>query len=183
MRRKKRIEDTQDVSMSMPLFKYKDFIDPISPSQFQVNKVDNVLACKLNQQWHSVLPLFSGTIKVSYTSEFDGKYYAVAIWSNPVARALPQDTYLELRRFAISSNAPKNTASFMIGKMTRLLKDDFPNLTTLISYQDTEKHFGTIYKASNWSPIITNRNGQGWNSRKRNVTQSDSIKVRWEYNY
>ena len=83
---------------------------------------------------------------------------------------------------ALSDVCPKNTATFVIAKMTKKIKQKFPQVKRLISYQDTAVHNGTIYKASNWIkavdvPLIN------WDNkwRKRNKLQSNSKKIRWEY--
>jgi len=83
---------------------------------------------------------------------------------------------------AIADDAPKNTASRMIGVMRKIIKKTLPHITLLISYQDTEVHQGTIYKASGWYFASKNK-GTSWtnNNRKRNKEQSLSDKVRWEF--
>jgi hypothetical protein len=75
--------------------------------------------------------------------------YAVALWSQPTSRMLPQH-WLELRRLACGPNAPKNTASRFLGWMVRYFKKNCPDRENCISYQDTEVHTGTIYRASGW---------------------------------
>jgi hypothetical protein len=89
---------------------------------------------------------------------------------------------LELRRLAISEPCPKNTATWMIAKMVKVIAKDLTEIDRLISYQDTEVHLGTIYKAANWIPVVTSK-GTSWtnDTRKRNVEQSIADKVRWEY--
>ena len=91
-------------------------------------------------------------------------------------------TTLELRRLALSDVCPKNTSSFVIAKMIKMIKEKFPEIKRLISYQDKEVHLGTIYKASNWVattdvPLID----WSYRGRKRKALQSTSPKVRWEY--
>ena len=67
---------------------------------------------------------------------------------------------------------------------------NMPEIVKLISYQDTEVHQGTIYKAGGWtvgritkaSEVrwgATNKNGIG---RKRNALIAGGDKIRWEYN-
>jgi len=67
----------------------------------------------------------------------------------------------------------------MISIMVKLIHKKFPDINRLISYQDTEVHKGTIYKASGWiaakeTDFIT------WNNRPRNPDQSKAKKIRWE---
>jgi hypothetical protein len=89
---------------------------------------------------------------------------------------------LELRRMAINETAPKNTASRMLFYMRKDIKKRFPEIARLISYQDTEAHLGTIYKASNWTLINTMSTEVDWaaSGRQRNKPQSNAPKVRWE---
>ncbi len=141
----------------------------------------------LNRLWHSRLPrlnksnLLRTVNLVSYGISHDGVYYAVAVWTNPVARNLPQQTWLELRRLAIAPDAPRNTASRTLAVMTRLVHKDMPEIVRLVSYQDTDVHTGGIYRAAGWTPTSINKDG-GWDrpSRFRVPAQSMSPKQRWE---
>lgn len=159
---------------------------PTSPLNMRVERIGFELALRLNRQWHSRLPrMGTGFIEnqpfLSFGADFDGRLFAVAIWSNPVARNLPQQEWLELRRFAISPDAPRNTASWMLGVMARLVRKLRPDVTRLVSYQDTEVHAGTIYRAAGWVPTTVNRDGN-WTrpSRNRPMAQSLAAKQRWE---
>jgi len=144
----------------------------------------------LNLEWHSRLPKIGASqFRVCYAAEHDGRYYAVAAWSNPVARLLPQLEWLELRRMAIADDAPKNTASRMIGWMVRDIRKRFSDVVRLISYQDCDAHTGTIYKAAGW------HRAEGYISRPRGwaagsggatyrinrANQNVAPRMRWEY--
>jgi hypothetical protein len=88
---------------------------------------------------------------------------------------------LELRRLANSPEAPKNTSSRFLSVMVKIIKKDMPNIYKLISYQDTDVHIGTIYKASGWIPVETQKKGfQSWKNRPNRTDQSEAIKIRWE---
>lgn len=155
---------------------------PTSALQFRFSEISMKDALLLNNKWHSRMPkLTNWQGCFSYGAEFKGVLYACAIWGRPIAREFNGRGYIELRRMAISSDAPKNTASRMIGWMLRELNKT--GLYTLaISYQDTEVHKGTIYKASGWKIGGVKRNIKtGWNTRERGVMQSTADKVRWEY--
>lgn len=161
---------------------------PTSPLQLFIRQTDVHTACKLNAEWHSRLPQIEwGNIVRNRYSGYYGaiyqqKWYAVAIWSSPVNQKFNLNETLELRRFAISPEAPKNTASRMMRIMLKLIREQFPLVRKLLSYQDTEVHNGTIYKASGWLPVHTTRY-QPWNkSRQRNNSQSRADKIRWEHN-
>jgi len=48
---------------------------------------------------------------------------------------------------AISDQSPHNTASRMISVMRKDIERNLKHITLLVSYQDTDAHKGTIYKA------------------------------------
>jgi hypothetical protein len=159
---------------------------PTSALQLRLAKIDFGFAKVLNRLWHSRLPrMGTGCIRnqpfLCWGADFDGLWYAVAIWTNPVARNLPQDSWLELRRLAIAPDAPRNTASRMLAVMARLVRRECPRVTTLLSYQDTEVHSGAIYRAAGWTPTTVNQSGE-WDrpGRSRPAAQSDAPKQRWE---
>lgn len=160
---------------------------PTSALCLTLEVIEFLEAKRLNKLWHSRLPrMGTGSITnmpfLSFGAVFDGTYYAAAIWSNPVARCLPQQTWLELRRLAIAPDAPRNTASRMLGVMTRLIRKARPEVERLVSYQDTEVHTGGIYKAAGWVAVDTTKSCSRWDmpGRKRPGPQTDSPKVRWE---
>jgi hypothetical protein len=142
----------------------------------------------LNEAWHSRLPRCGGShFRVCYGAEHDGLWYAAAAWSNPVARLLPQLEWLELRRFAIAPDAPKNSASRMLGWMRRDILKRFPDVTRLISYQDMDAHVGGIYRAAGWKqaenykPRAGGWIGWGNRPRKGRTNQAVAPRMRWEY--
>lgn len=140
-------------------------------------------ALTLNRLWHSHLPQLDRRVAawLCFGARCEDHYYAIAIWSLPVARLLPQSgSCLELRRFAIAPSTPKNTASRMLGWMVRDIKRKRPAVHRLVSYQDCSVHTGTIYKASGWTPVRTPSGGD-WNhaNRRRNARRIKT-KVRWE---
>lgn len=162
---------------------------PTSPLQLRFGVVSEGIFKDLNAAWHSRLPKIGNShFRVCYGAETNGRIYAVAAWSNPVARLLPQLTWLDLRRFAIAPDAPKNTASRMLGWMRRDIKKRFPAVVRLISYQDLEVHSGTIYKASGWTPAVGYKSrsrgwtGAGWDTRLRKgrTNQAVAPRMRWE---
>ena len=160
---------------------------PTSPLQLQFRVVSKDIFSKLNSLWHSRLPKVGAShFRVCYCAEFSGVFFAVAAWSNPVARLLPQQEWLELRRFAIADDAPKFTASRMLGWMRRDIRKRFPDVARLISYQDLDAHSGTIYKASGWREAENYkpraRGWIGWGSRPRigRTNQAVAPRMRWE---
>lgn len=160
---------------------------PTSSLQFHFGEISLDLAVKLVALWHSRLPSVSKSNMVRTKhlwcvgAEYGGTWYAAAIWTNPVARLLNDKPMLELRRLAISNDAPKNTASRMLAVMARLISQKYPEIRRLISYQDCDVHAGTIYLASGWSQVAVNKNGN-WNrpNRTRGTAQAPGKKIRWE---
>lgn len=163
---------------------------PTSALSLLFHRIDRTKFAELNRAWHSRLPKIGASqFRVCYAAECGGKFYAVAAWSNPVARLLPQLEWLELRRFAIAEDAPKNTASRMLGWMIRDIRRTFPAVVRAISYQDLHAHQGTIYKAAGWhhaegyeSRARGWKPTTGWASRFRagRTDQAPAPRMRWE---
>jgi hypothetical protein len=179
---------SEEIRDLMPLFRNSEPIKPSSPLQFEILKCTSFLACKLNSLWHSRFPVIdpSNVIRnkdyICFVAAYDNFIYAVAIWSSPIAanRMKEGSVALELRRLAISPDAPKNTASRMLSVMRKQIKKRMPHIKLFVSYQDTDVHCGTIYKASGWLAGTTSKQGMDWNNRQRSKSQSTAAKVRWE---
>ena len=188
---KKECGDSVIVSVTRSLFQARDGGSiPTSPLQLKIIEIKPQLASELNEKWHSRLPrihwsnIVRNTHYVCYGAEYDGRWYAVGIWSSPVAQNRFKDgkQILELRRLAICRDAPHNTATRMLSIMIKMIKKKFPDIKRLISYQDTEVHKGIIYKAGNW--IRSNETKfTSWTTknRQRNKDQATGLKIRWEY--
>jgi hypothetical protein len=180
----------ESIRLMQPLFQEGEGgSTPTSPLHLFFGTTDRDTFKRLNLLWHSRLPKIGASQgRVFYHAQHSGVAYAVAMWSNPVARLLPQLEWLELRRLAISDDAPKNTASRFLGWMARDVRSRFPQVVRLISYQDCEVHQGTIYKASGWSHAKGYKGRKrGWESgggggRKRigRTNQAISVRMRWE---
>jgi hypothetical protein len=179
-----------DVRVACPLFQEgRSGSTPTSALQLWFGETTRETFVDLNKLWHSRLPKIGASQgRVFYNAQHDGIIYAVAMWSNPVARLLPQLTWLELRRFAISGDAPKNTASRFLAWMTRDIAKRFPEVIRLISYQDCEVHLGTIYKAAGWNQAEGYKGRKrGWESTKGGgrqrvgrTNQAVAVRMRWE---
>lgn len=160
---------------------------PTSSLQLHFGEISLDLAIQLVGLWHSRLPKVdkSNMTRTRHLwcvgAEHGGKWYAVAIWTNPVSRRFNNSNWLELRRLAIADDAPKNTASRMLGVMARIARRKYPAIDRLISYQDTEVHTGAIYAAAGWRSQKSESKGN-WSvpSRRRAAPQAPSLKVRWE---
>lgn len=175
----------------MPLFPGDDK-KPCKASQMVVQPCPVSIARQCNAMWHSRLPhTQSGPWKLAFAASYGGVIYGVALWHNPSARMLPGD-WLELRRLAIAPDAPHCTASFMLGKMSKWIKANMPDVPRLISYQDMDVHRGTIYKAAGWKIGFTSkgrtrdrskpRKGtkRNYRSNANGETPDSAPKARWE---
>jgi len=177
--------------MDIGLFEISEHTSPpTSPKSFEYKIIKATTACDLNQKWHSRLPIIDwsnvvrNTHYICFAAMHENEWYATAIWSSPVAqnRFNHGKQMLELRRMAISDSAPRNTATHMLAFMRKHIEKHMPDIALLISYQDTEVHHGTIYKADNWVATHETK-GISWtnNKRSRNLEQSLADKIRWEY--
>lgn len=148
-------------------------------------------AVSLVKAWHSRLPnTQDGPWQYAFKMEYMGITYAVALWNNPSARTLPGH-WLELRRMACAPDAPKYTASRFLSLMVKWFQKNTPEREKCISYQDTDVHQGTIYKAANWIPEYESkprirdrskpRSGTNrmYRSSINGVEADASAKVRW----
>jgi len=182
----------ESIRVMYPLFQVEEGgptpTSALTAKSLRIEGIPFTLAKELNRKWHSRLPrMGTGFIKTQpfpcfAATDKGGRIYAVAIWSNPVARNLPQDNWLELRRLAASPEAPKNTCSRMLRVMAILLKKQRPWLVRLVSYQDVDVHSGSIYRAAGWERTTISQPGDEWDrpGRARPKAQSASSKQRWE---
>lgn len=165
------------VRVAQPLFQGEGSGSiPTSALDLWFLRIGKQTARTLNRCWHSRFPETSKTAaRVCHGAEFGGLYYAIAIWTNPTARKLPQLTWLMLSRWAIAADAPPNTGTRMESWMVRDVKKLFPKVTTLVSYSDADTHDGAIYKACNWiEGKTTTRNSvsqKNWHNRERGRQQ------------
>lgn len=176
-------------AVAHPLFQAGDGgSTPTSALHLRFTPIGFHAARALNALWHSVLPNMDarccggGPIPAQcYVAEFGGHYFGVAIWTAPTNRELGKqgDRILELRRLALAPPAPKNTASRMLSYMTRDLRRRFPTIEQFISYQATEHHSGTIYRAAGWSPVHHTTYIPWGAQRPRGAAQTTSDKIRW----
>lgn len=165
-------------------------IAPETPKKFSLREIGVRHAMTFNQMWHSRLPVTSHSNMIRnkhfvfYGAEYKDHCFAVGMWTDPVAanRMSKDHVWLELRRLAIAPDAPKFTATWMLSKMIKAIKQKYPDVTRLVSYQDTEVHKGTIYAAGNWRKDSVSK-FQEWETdkRKRNALQSKADKIRWVY--
>ena len=187
------LHDVSEVRALEPLFGEPSVL-AVSAKQLVLEVVPVEWVRQLNFDWHSQLPelggLAFGDLRVGHALTFDGGVYGVAMWTRPIAAnrmAHRSDHLVELRRLAIPDYAPKYAASRMLGQMARWFRRERPDVCRLLSYQMTDVHSGTIYKASNWSPArrqpaderMQNRSWS-YHTKTKAVDVSTATTVRWE---
>ena len=165
---------------------------PTSPRQFKFIEIPMREACSLNKKWHSMLPrtdlgnMLCGNTSAAYAAVYDCRYYAVAMFSQPIIRAIAKDgVTIELRRLAICDEAPRNTATRMLSSCCKMVKLKYPQMKRAVSYLAVDVHCGTIYKAANWQPVgdisdARPQRMQGDHGRATGPLQTKSRKQRWE---
>lgn len=165
---------------------------PASSLQSLVVKVVSVAVARdFIAAHHSRLPQTQkGPWLHAFGAYLGGELVATALWHNCSARGLPQN-WRELRRMAISAGAPRNTASFMLARMCSWFRKN-TDAEAVISYQDLGVHHGTIYRASNWTPVSVSRprfrNREPLRTNTTRKYRSDlngaepaaSAKIRWQ---
>lgn len=77
--------------------------------------------------------------------------FGVMVFAKPTARRLPQDgSWFELVRWCLERGR-LNGGSQQWGRVVRAIREDFPEVTTLVSYSDPSAgHTGALYRACNW---------------------------------
>lgn len=74
--------------------------------------------------------------------------YGVLVLAPPTSRRLPGD-WLELSRWCLTGE--RNGGSRQWARVARYLRDERPDVTTVVSYSDPSVgHTGALYKACNW---------------------------------
>lgn len=176
-----------DVTVAYPLFRGEGGgANPTSALQLRFYKIPLVDAAPLNAAWHSRFPdLGGGGSRACFAAEFDNHWWAVAVWTNPTSPKLPQLAWMMLKRFAIGDDAPRNTASRMMGWMIRELRKRFDEVVMLVSYSDPDTHAGTIYRATGWEHGGETPRSEAttWRNRERDHTENQTCcrVVRWFY--
>lgn len=100
-----------------------------------------------------------------------------AMWGRPSARGDDQ-RHRELRRFWTSDLTPKNTESYVLSRMMdRMLEE----ANVLISFASIGRHWGNIYRATNWVNMGLRFPSSTWETRENRRMQDHGAKWRFEY--
>jgi hypothetical protein len=104
--------------------------------------LDGMSVNELLAEWHYLGPSTRGD---AYRDD-----YGVMVFANPSSRRLPQDRWLELVRWCITSTET-NAGSRQWRGARAWLRRTFPDTTTVVSYSDpSHGHDGALYRACNW---------------------------------
>lgn len=100
---------------------------------------------------HYLGPLRSGA-RMTIVGAKAGEPVAAMMWKHPTSRRLPSNgSWLELSRWCLTQAAGESAGSRMHKWATRLIRDNLPEVTTLVSYSDPgHGHTGALYRACNW---------------------------------
>lgn len=123
------------------------FPEPDGFSRVSMAEANDLLA-----RAHYLGPLVAGGAVLCVGGWAGGGLVATAIWRHPTARHLPNDgTWLELSRWCLTPAIGANGGSRMHAWTVRQLRQDLPQVTTLVSYSDpSQGHTGALYRACNW---------------------------------
>jgi hypothetical protein len=109
----------------------------------------------------------------------DLSFFGVLVMGYPVARKLNDNKTLEVRRLALMSNAPKNSASMLLGRAERIAKAK--GFSQLISYTLASED-GISYQAAGWTEDSHVVQAQTWsrsNRKRKSHDIENEIKHRW----
>lgn len=92
---------------------------------------------------------------------------------------------LELRRFVLIDEAPKNSESRVIGFCIRTIKKIDKDVNVIVSYADPyHNHQGTIYKASNFKYLGTSGKDNGFLDTETNkIYHSRALRTKYKGDY
>lgn len=96
---------------------------------------------------------------MNYLLFVDNELVGIAQYGTPNSRTYNNKRIIELKRFTLSPNCVKNTASWFMSRCHKLIRDS-NNFDTIISYCENDRHTGCIYKASNFVSKKISRKGQ-----------------------
>lgn len=127
-----------------------------SDSSYTVSKIPSNLGKEFIKKHHYSKGIHNGP--TCYGLLYNNDLIGVCAFANPCSENVRSSVFgveykssvTELHRLAIIDDTPKNTESWFISQVLKLLKKDRPHLWAVVSFADaTEGHFGTIYQATN----------------------------------
>lgn len=131
------------------------WVDPLAKSEWVVRPIPHALAVDFISEHHYARGASKTGISPTglYHREGD-ELLGALLWLPPVMGAAKSvaprrpHSVVSLHRLAIAPQAPRNSASFLIGRAIRLLDHRWE---LCLTYADTGRgHVGTVYQASGW---------------------------------
>lgn len=109
--------------------------------------------------------------------------FGVLVLANPSSRRLPHSNWLELVRWCLFGT--KNGGSQQWKRVSRLLRETRPDVTTVVSYSDPSVgHTGALYRACGWLWAPTwhrLRTPPSGNGRWTQGGKVEAVKDRWVF--
>jgi hypothetical protein len=126
------------------------------PKSYSVRKINSKVGREFISQNHYTKGCHNGPMCYGL---FDGEtLIGVCAFATPCSENVRssiwgkefKDSVTELHRLFIKDCTPKNTESWFVSRVLKLLKEDKPNINGVVSFADaTQGHKGTIYQALN----------------------------------
>ena len=121
-----------------------------------LNSISNNFYSNFIKKFHYKKSLARGC-KYNYCLFIDNKLAGIACYGIPSSKNYNGGKIIELKRFTLSPRCLKNTASWFMSKCEKLLPKE---IESIISYAESDRHEGTIYKASNFTFMGQGKRGQ-----------------------
>lgn len=167
-----------------------------SDNSFTVSKLNSKDGKEFVKQYHYSKGIHNGPI--CYGLFQNDKLIGVCAFANPCSENVCASvfgleykrTVIELHRLVILDETPKNTESWFISRVLKLLKQDRPNTWAVISFADaTQGHLGIIYQATN--SFYTGTSGKATfyldstgrlrhpRQNGKNISKEEALKLNW----
>lgn len=125
---------------------------PTSPLQCKAHFCEWADIQQIFKENHYKSNHIGGGILHCFRLDFNGNTIGGAVYGQPRHNVYGDDV-IDLRRFACTEAAPKNTESYFLAKTIMLLRKN-KVMSKILTYADeTQGHFGIIYKACNFQKI------------------------------
>jgi hypothetical protein len=131
-------------------------------------------------EWHSFRKCPQGW-RVAFILTDGIAIYGVSTFGRPVARREDQERTLEHTRMALSSEAPRNSATFFMAQCRKWIRENMPEINRLISYVPAGKYKGITYLGDNWRVVYENQISTArWTNRKSRHDAQNTLRTKFE---
>lgn len=119
----------------------------------------------------------------NYALMINNKLMGIIQYGIPTSKDYNCNEIIELKRLVLHPKCLKNTATWLMSKCHKLLKNEIVTLKYIISYCEDSLHSGTIYKAANFDFVRQSINNQciKWNGKQIHLRQAYQKKANGEY--